>query len=167
MTSPAEDVLAVVAEFGADLQAAAKNAIDAVRETAATSQESYALEPLPPGTFIDRAPTSRPSLAALRIAVRGVLSRHGDEEPSVDLVGDLVTLLDNFSAAPVAVPALDRLTLGLGAVVRANFFKGRHVFVHAEPGGEFSQWWSLHPDWVDGKDLTDIEVLHPGITVRP
>lgn len=48
MTSPAEDVLAVVAEFGADLQAAAKNAIDAIRETAATSQESYALAPPQP-----------------------------------------------------------------------------------------------------------------------
>lgn len=77
VTNPTESVLAVVAEFGADLQAAAKNAIDAVRETAATSQESYALAP--PQTeqvnpWLKYAPISPASLglgAVVRATVHG------------------------------------------------------------------------------------------------
>lgn len=69
MTSPAEDVLAVVAEFGADLQAAAKNAIDAIRETAATSQESYALAPPQPGTFVQFSPTEPTGSGYIHIAL--------------------------------------------------------------------------------------------------
>lgn len=129
MTSPAENVLAVVAEFGADLQAAAKNAIDAIRETAATSQESYALAPPHPGTFIALPPEPKP--------------------------------LDPM----LAYAPIDPASLGLGAVVRANFMKGRFVLVHAAPGDDESQWWSLQTEWVCNEDLTDVEVLHPGIDV--
>lgn len=127
--------------------------------------------PADPELTIEPKPDAPIDLDGLWMAAIVQAARQRDSEPCQVCGGDRLRQDFTGSGRCHAARPVDLDSLGLGAVVRARIEEGpRMLWVRTPDGG--LPWvcgagndWCSDAWWCATVDLTDVEVLHPGITI--
>lgn len=125
--------------------------------------EKAAANPTDPESTIEPKPDAPIDLDGLWMAAIVQAARQRDSEPCQVCGGDRLRQDFTGSGRCHAARPVDLDSLGLGAVVRATVGVHRGLWVNTPDDG--LPWVSDASDDPRRVELTDVEVLHPGITI--